>query len=145
MNHVNVLRQTLKPHLQWHGARLSFLALFLIALFRVKTVNLTQLSIGFLGNAKTKSNYKRLQRFLRYFDLDYYALAKLVITMMEIPEPWVLSIGDKLRVGFICQVFFVIFSKLFYLLLLLMFVAKATIYIRRQLFKFRFISVGDRF
>ena len=92
MNHVNLLRQTLKPHLQWHGARLSFLALFLIALFRVKTVNLAELSTGFMGSTKTDSNYKRLQRFLREFDLDYYAIAKLVATMMEIPEPWVLSL-----------------------------------------------------
>lgn len=104
MNHVNVLRQTLKPHLQWHGARLSFLALFLIALFRVKTVNLAQLSIGFMGSAKTESNYKRLQRFLREFDLDYYALAKLVITMMEIPEPWVLSV-DRTNWQFGSKVF----------------------------------------
>ena len=64
MNHVNLLCQTLKPHLKWHGARLSFLALFLIALFRVKTVNLSDLSTGFMGKAKTDSNYKRLQRFL---------------------------------------------------------------------------------
>ena len=92
MDHVNLLCQTLKPHLKWHGARLSFLALFLIALFRVKTVNLSDLSTGFMGKAKTDSNYKRLQRFLREFELDYYALAELVVAMMEIPEPWVLSV-----------------------------------------------------
>lgn len=91
-NNVNLLRKILKPHLKWHGARLSFLALFLIALFRVKTVNLCDLATGFMGKAQTESNYKRLQRFLREFDLDYYALAKLVIAMMSIPEPWVLSI-----------------------------------------------------
>jgi hypothetical protein len=45
-----------------------------------------------MGKAKIDSNYKRLQRFLREFNLDYYVLAKLVIEMMEIPEPWVLSI-----------------------------------------------------
>ncbi|MBE9044003.1 IS4 family transposase [Pleurocapsales cyanobacterium LEGE 10410] len=92
MNNVNLLCKTLKPHLKWHGARLSFLALFLIALFRVKTVNLSELSTGFMGKAKIESNYKRLQRFLREFDLDYYVLAKLVVEMMEIPEPWTLSI-----------------------------------------------------
>lgn len=73
MDNVNLLRKTLKPHLKWHGARLSFLALFLIALFRVKTVNLVDLSIGFKSKAKKESNYKRLQRFLREFDLDYVA------------------------------------------------------------------------
>ncbi|MCU0534531.1 MAG: IS4 family transposase [Hydrococcus sp. Prado102] len=92
MDHVNLLRQTLKPHLQWHGARLSFLALFLIALFRVKTVNLSELATGFMGKTKIDSNYKRLQRFFREFDLDYYSLAKLIVGMMEIPEPWVLSV-----------------------------------------------------
>ncbi len=43
MDNVNLLRKTLKPHLKRHGARLSFLALFLIALFRVRTVNLVDL------------------------------------------------------------------------------------------------------
>ena len=42
--------------------------------------------------AIAESIAQRLQRFLREFDLDYYALAKLVIGMMEIPEPWVLSL-----------------------------------------------------
>ena len=91
MNQINLLRQTLKPLLGWHGARLSFLALFLIALLRVKTINLTELATGFRSNAKTKSNYKRLQRFFRNFDLDYSAIAKIIITLMEIPQPWVLS------------------------------------------------------
>jgi hypothetical protein len=92
MNNVNLLRKTLKQYLPWHGARLSFLALFLISLFRVKTVNLVDLSIGFKGKVKKESSYKRLQRFLREFELDYYSMAKLVIEMMEIPEPWVLSL-----------------------------------------------------
>ncbi len=53
MNQVNLLRQTLKPLLGWHGARLNFLALFLIALLRVKTINLVELATGFRSNAKT--------------------------------------------------------------------------------------------
>lgn len=39
MNQVTLLRDALRPHLAWHGARLSFVAAFLIALLRVKTVN----------------------------------------------------------------------------------------------------------
>ncbi len=103
-HHINLLRQTLKPHLQWHGARLNFLALFLIALFRVKTVNLCDLATGFISNAKTDSNYKRLQRFLREFEFDYYEFAKLVVKMMNIPEPWVLSL-DRTEWKFGCKVF----------------------------------------
>ncbi len=52
MGNVNLLGNNLKTHLKWHGARLSFLALFFISLFRVKTVNLVDLSIEFKGKAK---------------------------------------------------------------------------------------------
>ena len=65
MNNINLLRQTLKPHLKWHGARLSFLALFLIVLFRVKTVNLAELSTGFMRKAKTESNAAHSRHRLR--------------------------------------------------------------------------------
>ena len=92
MQQVTLIRQTLQPHLGWHGARVSFLALFLIALFRVKTVNFSQLATAFIGKAKTESNYKRLQRFFKGFDLEYHTLAKLVVNLMGIPQPWVLSL-----------------------------------------------------
>lgn len=92
MNQVILLRQALKPLLGWHGARLNFLALFLIALLRVKTINLVEISIGFRSNAKAESSYKRLQRFFRSFELDYAVIAKVVIALMEIPQPWILSV-----------------------------------------------------
>lgn len=92
MNQVTLICKTLQPHLGWHGARITFLALFLIALFRVKTVNLAQLASAFMGKAQTESNYKRLQRFFGEFELDYFSLAKLVVNLMAIPQPWVLSV-----------------------------------------------------
>jgi hypothetical protein len=92
MNQVNLLRDTLKTHLPWHGARLNFLALFLIALIRVKTVNLAELATGFRSEAKTDSSYKRLQRFFSKFDLDYPLIAQTIVSLIDIPQPWVLSI-----------------------------------------------------
>lgn len=92
MNQVTLIRNTLQPYLGWHGARVTFLALFLIALFRVKSVNLSELATGFVGKAQIASNYKRLQRFFRGFELDYCALAHLVVNLMDIPQPWVLSL-----------------------------------------------------
>ena len=92
MNQITQLRQTLQPLLGWHGARVAFLSLFLVALFRVKTVNLAEVATGFAGRAKAESNYKRIQRFLRSFELDYDQIAQLVVTMVGIPKPWVLSI-----------------------------------------------------
>jgi hypothetical protein len=92
MKEINLLRKTLKPLLGWHGARLTFLALFLIALLRVKTINLAEIATGFRNKAKMDSNYKRLQRFFKDYDLDYSAIARAIMTLMDIPEPWILSL-----------------------------------------------------
>ena len=92
MNQVTLLREKLRPRLAWHGARLSFVAAFLIALFRVKTVNFSELATAFSGEAQTDSNYKRIQRFFRQYELDYAVIANTVVSLMGIPEPWVLSV-----------------------------------------------------
>ncbi len=92
MSQITQLRQTLQPLLGWHGARIGFLALFLVALFRVKTVNLAEVATGFAGQAKAASNYKRIQRFLRWFEIDDDQIAQLVVRLVKIPKPWVLSV-----------------------------------------------------
>lgn len=92
MNQVTLLRDALRPHLAWHGARLSFVAAFLIALLRVRTVNFTELATGFSGKAQVDSHYKRLQRFFRHYELDYAEIAGAVVGLMAIPEPWTLSL-----------------------------------------------------
>jgi hypothetical protein len=104
MKQITLIKQTLQPHLGWHGARVTFLALFLIALFRVKSVNLAELATGFIGSAKLASRYKRLQRFMGEFELDYHRIARLVAHLMAIPQPWVLSI-DRTNWEFGDQVF----------------------------------------
>ena len=92
MFELNALRAKLQPHLGWHGARVLFVAAFLIALFRAKTVNLSELATAFPGLAKPESHYKRQQRFFRAFEFDYGMIAHLVVTWMSIPEPWVLAV-----------------------------------------------------
>ncbi len=75
--------------LAWCTSRLS---VFLVALFRVKTVNLAEVATGFAGRAKAASNYKRIQRFLRSFEIDYDQIAQRVVNLVGIPKPWVLSV-----------------------------------------------------
>jgi hypothetical protein len=82
----------LQQHLQWNAARLAFVSAFLIALMRVKTVNLAEIATGFSGKAKVESQYKKLQRFFRDFEVDYESIALTVARVMNIPEPWVISI-----------------------------------------------------
>ena len=45
-NPTQELKSVLAEHLPWHGARLSFLAHFLLALIKVRSVNLAELAIG---------------------------------------------------------------------------------------------------
>ena len=92
MFELNALRSLLQSHLGWHGARVLFIAAFIIALFRARTVNLSELSVAFPGLAQPESRYKRQQRFFRHFSMDYAVIAQLVIAVMAIPEPWVLAI-----------------------------------------------------
>lgn len=75
----------------------EFLALFLVALFRVKTVNLAELATGFMGQAQQASHYKRLQRFVGGFEQSYATIAQFVVALMEIPQPWVLSVDRTTR------------------------------------------------
>ena len=64
---IYLLEQILSQNLTWNGARIKFLARFMVAIFQVQTVNLTKIACVFSGPAKIASNYKRLQRFLRFF------------------------------------------------------------------------------
>lgn len=92
MDQITLLRETLRPHLNWHGARLSFVASFLVALLQVRTVNLSELAVAFRGAAQCDSHYKRLQRFFRGYDLDETAVVRAVLAWLKIPTPWVLSL-----------------------------------------------------
>jgi hypothetical protein len=92
MNEITRLHEILQQQLHWHGARIKFLSLFLIALFRVRSVNLSELSLAFAGSAKPTSSYKRLQRFLREFEFNYHSWAQFILSLMAIPQPWVLSL-----------------------------------------------------
>jgi hypothetical protein len=90
---VKELKRELGKSLDWHGSRLDFLAKFILALFKVKTVNLAQVATAFPGRAKMESHYKRLQRFFRGFSLDYAVIAKLVTSLLPIRrEAWVLTL-----------------------------------------------------
>ena len=92
MTEITLIHQTLHQHFGWHGARLRFLTLFLIALFRVRTVNFSDLSIAMPSKAQASSRYKRLQRFFSGFELDYGDWAKGMMNLMAIPQPWTLAI-----------------------------------------------------
>jgi len=87
MNEINKLRVALSQHLSWHGARITFLALFLVALFRVRTVNQAELASAFASRTKSESDRKRLKRFFSQFEVDEEKIARMLVGLAGIPEP----------------------------------------------------------
>jgi hypothetical protein len=77
------IEQKLTESIDWNLARIKFLARFLVALITVKTVCLTQIASVFAGEAQPASHYKRIQRFLRDFDLDFVVLARFVVALVQ--------------------------------------------------------------
>lgn len=80
------LRDSLKVHLDWGKPRLECFVGMLLGLLRLKQVNLTQLALGFAGDAGVKSRYRRLQRFFAGVYFDYDAIARLQMQLFDFPR-----------------------------------------------------------
>lgn len=87
-----LLERTLRANLTWNKARIKFLSQFLLALTQTRSVNLVRLAAKFGGPAKTASSYKRLQRFLHFFDFPFVELARFLIQLMKLAPPFVVII-----------------------------------------------------
>ncbi len=85
MNELNRLRDTLRRNLHWHGARLNFVCLFLMALFQAKTVNLAELATVGATSVQISSNYKQWQRFFGEFEFNLVEIARFVVSLINIP------------------------------------------------------------
>ncbi|PYS46239.1 MAG: IS4 family transposase [Acidobacteria bacterium] len=92
MVNKSLLERTLAENVTWNKARINFLTKFLVAVIQVKTINLAQVSSVMCGRAKQASHYKRIQRFLRFFQLPFAELARFVIKLMGLRPPFVITI-----------------------------------------------------
>ena len=92
MREVNSLAKELKGVFGWHQARVVLLAQFMMALVKVRSSNLAFVAQVFSGSAQSDSNYKRLQRFLRGFTLDYAQCAKVLAHRLCPDNTWVLCL-----------------------------------------------------
>jgi len=81
MNKVSELKRILDENFVWNKARIDCFARMLLALFSVRTVNLSEIAVAFAAKAEVNSRYKRLQRFFRHFKIDYAVLAKWIFKL----------------------------------------------------------------
>ena len=79
-------------NLDWHGARIQFLARFLAALITTRTVNLAPLACVFDGEAQPDAHYERCRRFLKDFALPYAERARFIVAVLGVQEGWTLAV-----------------------------------------------------
>ncbi|MES2998965.1 MAG: hypothetical protein V4700_06585 [Pseudomonadota bacterium] len=81
MNKISELKRILGESFDWNKARLDCFVRMLLALFAVRTVNLSELAVAFGSKAKVRSRYIRLQRFFKQFIFDYDILARWIFAL----------------------------------------------------------------
>ena len=88
----NELRDILNGYFGWNKARMACFVGMLIALFKVRTINLTELACGFSSNATIDARYKRIKRFFKDFTIDFSLIALWVIQFFGLTnKPFYLS------------------------------------------------------
>lgn len=90
MTTTTLLAQELST-LNWSVARLILIAHFLIGVIKLRTVNLVRLAGVFDTEVEVDSNYKRLQRLFRHFELDFDAIARLIYRWLPSGK-WILGL-----------------------------------------------------
>lgn len=76
----------------FHGkinrARLKFMALMIMALCKVQTVNFERLSQGFESSTKGESSLRRIQRFMAAYVLDMDLISHMIYSLLPHKPPY---------------------------------------------------------
>lgn len=83
----------LQNHFGWHLARAKCIASVIAALIKVRTTSLVQLALALPGSALKNSKYKRLQRLLSRFDIDFPSVAMFIAS--QLPYDKYLLVMDR--------------------------------------------------
>ena len=81
MSDSNTLRRLLQAHLKWHPARVVVLSALILAVLQMRSVCLMRLAPLISSKRSNATNYRRLQRFFALFDVDFLALARLMLAL----------------------------------------------------------------
>lgn len=76
---INELVSILNGYFSWNKSRMECFSAMLIALIKVRTVNLAEISCGFPSRALQDSRYTRVKRFFREFKMDFSTVAVWII------------------------------------------------------------------
>jgi hypothetical protein len=78
-------------HFLVSNAIIKLMTEFILALIKVRDVNLTSIALLICGKSQVESGYRKLQRFFANTEICYVCLAKLIVNLAKIGDKkWVL-------------------------------------------------------
>lgn len=92
MDEVSELKGILGKSFAWNKSRLDCFTRMLLALLKVRTVNLSEIAVAFDSKASIESRYKRLYRFFSQFEMDYDALGRWLFSQFEFSDQFYITI-----------------------------------------------------
>ncbi|RJT47007.1 transposase, partial [Legionella taurinensis] len=82
MKYISELSGILSQRLNWHKSRIDCFAQMLLALFMVRSVNLSEIAVAMDGDrASIDSRYKRVYRFFSKFEVDFTWIARWIYSL----------------------------------------------------------------
>lgn len=79
MKYISELSRILSEQLAWHKPRIDCFAQMLLALFKVRSINLSEIAVAMDSkNASIDSRYKRVYRFFSRFNIDFTVVARWI-------------------------------------------------------------------
>ena len=81
MPQTNELSTILKQSFDWNKARLDCLTGMIIGLIKTRSVSLNEIAMGFPSDAKPNSRYRRIQRFIHDYEVDFDTVAPFVMNL----------------------------------------------------------------
>jgi hypothetical protein len=91
------MKQTLSTmignHFLTNKSIINLMTEFILALIKIRDVNLTGIALVICGDSEVSSGYRRLQRFFAKAEICYICLAKLIVAIARIEgNKWTLAI-----------------------------------------------------
>lgn len=76
MKYISELREILGQQLDWHKSRLDCFGQMLLALFMVRSVNLSEIAVAMPEEVLIESRYKRVKRFFSGFSFGFDSISR---------------------------------------------------------------------
>ena len=88
MPYVRSLTDVLSGYLDWHLSRLKLMARFTSSVLTLTTTDLSKVALALKAGPKQESNYRRIQRFLSGYEVDFRALGGLLLHLLPQRPPY---------------------------------------------------------